>query len=199
MMKITKRVHGFSDRLFLMAMLTCTVFFAGCAEQATTTEDSTDHDHVGGPNAIEAPVAPAPEGEQYVLGDAPAEFLNVIEARETTKNEDEVVVFGQIGGSHEPWVEGRAIFTIVDDSLKSCDEIHGDSCPTPWDYCCETPKLKTATALVKIVDEKGNAIETDARKLLGVRELTSVIVKGKAQRDDAGNLTILTTGLFVQK
>ena len=38
----------------------------------------------------------------------------------------------------------------------------------------------------------------DARELLNVKELTTVVVTGKAQRDDAGNLTILATGVYVK-
>lgn len=173
----------------------------GCSEQSpTTTQTTEDHDHDHGEGGhIEAPVAPSADGEKYILSAAPSDFQNVIAARESVKNDDEVVLFGQIGGSHDPWVEDRAMFTIVDDSLKSCDEIPGDTCPKPWDYCCETPKLKNATALVKVVDEQGEPVKTDARELLGVRELTSVIVKGKALRDDAGNLTVLATGVFVKK
>ena len=122
----------------------------------------------------------------------------MIEARESTKNDDEVVLIGRIGGSENPWIEGRAIFTLVDESLKSCDQIPGDNCPAPWDYCCQTDNIPTSSALIKIVDKNGELVDTDARELLGVRELTQVIVKGTAQRDDAGNLTVLATRIFVK-
>lgn len=42
-------------------------------------------------------------------------------------------------------------------------------------------------------------MKADAKELLGVKELSTVIVKGKAQRDDAGNLTVLATDVFVKK
>ena len=57
----------------------------------------------------------------------------------------------------------------------------------------------TSTALVKIVDETGELVKADARKLLKVQELSTVVVKGKAQRDDTGNLTILASGVYVKK
>jgi hypothetical protein len=53
-------------------------------------------------------------------------------------------------------------------------------------------------ATVKFVDANGKTIESDARQLLGLKELQSVVVKGKAQRDEAGNLTVLASGVFVQ-
>ena len=98
-----------------------------------------------------------------------------------------------------PWVEGRAAFSIVDNSLKACSDIPGDMCKKPWDYCCETPKLPSSTALIKVVGEDGNLVKADARKLLGVKELSTVVVRGKAQRDDTGNLTVLATGIYVAK
>ena len=42
-------------------------------------------------------------------------------------------------------------------------------------------------------------VKEDARKLLDVKELSTVVVQGKAQRDDAGNLTVLATGVYVKK
>lgn len=42
-------------------------------------------------------------------------------------------------------------------------------------------------------------MKADAKLLLKVKELSTVIVKGKAQRDAAGNLTVLASGVFVKK
>lgn len=54
-------------------------------------------------------------------------------------------------------------------------------------------------ALVKVVDENGSLVEVDAKGLLEVKELSTVIIKGRAQRDDAGNLTVLASGVYVKK
>jgi hypothetical protein len=138
-------------------------------------------------------------GGQYVLASEPAEAEDVIAARKQAQDDEEVVVVGRIGGSGNPWIEGRAAFSIVDPSLKACSDIPGDGCPSPWDYCCETDKLPEATALVKVVDDQGKLVAADARELLGVKELQTVVVKGKAQRDESGNLTILANGVYVKK
>jgi hypothetical protein len=106
---------------------------------------------------------------------------------------------GRIGGDENPWIDGRAAFSIVDGSLKACSDIPGDKCEKPWDYCCETHKLPTSTALIKVVDEDGSLVKVDAKVLLGLKELSTVVVKGKAKRDDAGNLTVLATGVYVKK
>ncbi len=139
------------------------------------------------------------DGGQYLLTAEPEGALGVIEARKSAKDSDLLTVVGRIGGSAKPWIEGRAAFSIVDPSLRACSDIEGDECPVPWDYCCETDRLPKAMALVKVVNESGELIAVDARELLGVKELQTVIVQGKAQRDEAGNLTIRATGMYVRR
>jgi hypothetical protein len=143
--------------------------------------------------------APSANGLKYLLDREPAEAQDVVGVRETAKNGDAVVIVGRIGGSDNPWIENRAAFKIVDLSLKACSDIPGDACPIPWDYCCETHKLPTATALVKVVDEQGKLVKEDARQLLGVKELATVVIEGKAERDQTGNLTILATHVFIKQ
>jgi hypothetical protein len=131
-----------------------------------------------------------------LLGTKPEGAVGVISARKDAKDGDVVVVVGRIGGDPKPFVNGAAGFTIVDESLKPCADDEG--CETPWDYCCETDKLPKSKALIKVVDADGKIVRVDSKKLLGVKELSTVAVRGKARRDKAGNLTILATGVFVQ-
>ena len=138
-------------------------------------------------------------GAQYLLASEPSGAKPVIDARAAVKDNEDVVVVGRIGGSADPWVDNVAAFSIVDPSLKACSDIPGDACPVPWDYCCETDKLPKATALVKLVDENGKPVSVDARKLLNVKELQTVVVRGKAKRDEAGNLTVLASGIYPRK
>jgi len=158
-------------------------FSAGCSQRTTD---------LGGPTA-------SANGKKYLLAQEPAEAKDVVGVRKTARNGEAVVIVGRIGGSSNPWIEDRAAFKIVDRSLKACSDIPGDSCPVPWDYCCETPQLPTSTALVKVVDNQGKLVEEDARSLLGVKELSTVVLKGKAERDQSGNLTILADSVFIQK
>lgn len=157
---------------------------AGCAAETTTEPSAT----VG---------KPSPQGVKYLLSDAPPDAQDVISMRESVEDEQPVTVIGRIGGSHEPWVEGLAAFSVVDRSLAACTDIPGDTCPTPWDYCCVTDRLPGATTLVKLVDESGEVVPTDARELLGVRELQTVVVEGTAQKDESGNVTVLARGIYV--
>jgi hypothetical protein len=115
-------------------------------------------------------------------------------ARIAVKEGENVVVVGRIGGDRNPWIEGMAAFTIVDLALKPCE----DGCAAPWDYCCDLADLPASKVVVKIVDNQGRAVLIDSRKLLGVKELQTVVTQGKAKRDEAGNLTVLASGVFVR-
>jgi hypothetical protein len=136
--------------------------------------------------------------KKYLLTAEPAGAKTVKEVRSEAKDGDEVVIVGHIGGEKKPWVEGRAVFWIVDSSIKPCPPEEG--CPTPWDCCC-TPKeeLLKAMATIKVVDDQGRSIPVDARQLLSVKESQMIVVHGRANRDDKGNLVVLADGVFVRR
>lgn len=138
------------------------------------------------------------DGSVYLLDVEPEGGQDVISARKTSKDQGDVVVIGRIGGSETPFVKGLAAFEIVDSSLKACSDIPGDKCPKPWDYCCDLDKLPMSKVLVKVVDRDGEIVMSDARRLLKLKELQTVVVTGKAQRDEAGNMTVLAHGVFVR-
>jgi hypothetical protein len=117
-------------------------------------------------------------------------------ARKESENGQEITLLGRIGGSSEPFIDGLAAFTIVDPNVPYCADDEG--CPTPWDYCCETDAVKSNIATVKIVDTSGKPIQQSAKSLIPLKELSVIVVKGKAKRDDQGNLSISATQVFVR-
>jgi hypothetical protein len=135
-------------------------------------------------------------GDAYLLEEPPKDAADIVATRKNVKDQEDVVVVGRIGGRKNPWIKGAAAFSIVDRSLTPCNERDGDTCRTPWDYCCEA-NLPKATVLVMVVDENGKLVKQDARQLLGVKELDTLYIQGKAKRDKAGNVTILASKLFV--
>jgi hypothetical protein len=141
---------------------------------------------------------PSAEGQKYLLGEEPAGAKDVHDARKDAKDSEQVVLVGRIGGAKDPWVADQATFTVVGKTPTACSDIPGDSCPTPWDFCCATG-LAAHTAVVQVVDDQGQTVPVDARKLLGLKELQTVVVRGKAQRDQAGNLTVLASGVYVKR
>lgn len=182
-MNFPKRIVGLAAAAFLAALV-------GCAQdQPAAPNDAA-------PSATSA--ASAADGAKFLLAAEPAGAQSVLDIRATIHDQDEVVVAGRIGGAVNPWVSDVVAFTIVDASVKACGETEDDACPTPWDFCCE-PGLSKKKLAIEFVDEQGAIIEGDAKTLLGVEELDSVVIRGKARRDDAGNVTILATGVYVKQ
>lgn len=169
------------------------ILLVGCHASNTPSPRATAK---RGPKA--AP-EPAEAGKALRLAEEPAGGKGVLQVRTDSKDGDEVVIVGRIGGSVKPFT-GRAAFTIVDPSIKPCSENGDDGCPTPWDYCCGVGKeeLAKATVLIKVIGDDGQTRADDARALLGLTELQTVVVRGQAKRDDAGNLSVALKGLYVR-
>lgn len=149
----------------------------------------------------QSPTAPKsevkkPADPRFILAAEPANPVGVIDAKTSAKNDEAIALVGRIGGDVNPWIEGRASFLLVDSSFKPCSDEEG--CATPWDYCCEADIAK-GKATIKFVNDKGETLPTDARELLAVKELQTIVVKGKAKRDEAGNLVVLADGIFVRQ
>jgi hypothetical protein len=140
--------------------------------------------------------AAAVADSRYLLDQEPAGAAEVIALRNDATDGQDVVVVGRIGGRVDPWVKDSAAFSLVDRSLTPCSEMEGDMCQTPWDYCCETT-LPESTVLVMVHDADGKLVKTDARQLLGVKELNTVVVEGRAKRDKDGNVSIVAAKMYV--
>jgi len=163
----------------------CFVLLAACALLGCGQSPTASTQGSGGSSA------------SYIAETEPANPKGVRELIKASKNDEEVTMVGRIGGSASPFVEGLAAFSIVDPAIPYCKGEEG--CPTPWDYCCELEKMKENKALVKVVDGKGTPVAKGAKDLLGVKELTMVVVRGKAKRDAEGNLTVLAEKVFIKK
>jgi hypothetical protein len=134
--------------------------------------------------------------KNFLLEEEPKDAADVVATRKDSKDQQEIVVVGRIGGRVNPWVKGMAAFSIVDRTLTPCNEIEGDTCKTPWDYCCEA-NLSKATLLVMLTNKEGKVVKKDARELLGVKELDTVTLVGKAKRDKSGNVSILASKVYI--
>ena len=134
--------------------------------------------------------APAAPPVDLKLAADPGEALSVLEAKEKGPGE-EVVVEGRISNI----VKGLVTFNLVDDSLYYCGKGQAvDECKTPWDYCCvDTGERAAGTLIVEARDAEGRA---QRGSLPTLRLLDLVAVKGKVEKDEHGNVTIVATGWF---
>lgn len=129
--------------------------------------------------SMHVPKSPLPTG--FFVEKQPESAKDVSEARKrgAFKAGDEVVLRGRIGGSKEPFVAGRAVFTLMGRGLKACNENPGDNCSQPWDYCCETKEDILANSVtVQVLDAKGQILRTDIRGRRGLKELSELVVVG---------------------
>lgn len=171
----------YSATLLVIGCLTVAV---GCNSSPETTEVQGTAAHVN--------------GDQFKLGEEPEGALGVISAREAAEDGEPLVLVGRVGGSENPWIDGRAAFTLLDASISVVaegeDSEEGELCTGD---CC-AKELAGCTTLVKVVDEKGQLVAVDSRKLLGLKESDMVVVQGTAKKDDSGNFVMLARGVFVR-
>lgn len=137
-----------------------------------------------------APAAPpAPEIDLAMASD-PGGGLSVKEAKEKGPGE-EVLVVGRVSNV----VGGFAALNLVDDELEYCGRTDpADKCKTPWDYCCIANDERAEATLT--VEHRG----PDGRALPGripsIRLLDLLVVKGRVEKDEHGNVTIVPTAWF---
>lgn len=130
----------------------------------------------------------------------PASPRGVRQLKAADELEGEVVVFGRIGGRVNPYVHNNAVFLLADDAMKDCSELHGDSCPTPWDYCCE-PKdsLNASLATIQIVGEDNRPLRIDLSEHDKLKPSTRLTIAGEvASHEPGSNLVINARKIHVQ-
>jgi hypothetical protein len=146
--------------------------------------------------SMHVPKASLPTG--FFLEKEPESPKDVSETRKagTIKVGDEVVLRGRVGGSKEPFVGGRAVFTLMGRGLKACNENPDDKCSKPWDYCCETKAGILANSVtVQVVDAKGQVLRTDLKGRRGLRELSEIVVVGKVVSADGKAVVVNATAM----
>jgi hypothetical protein len=131
---------------------------------------------------------------EFVLNAEPGGALDVLDVRENAKDGQQVVVLGRIGGGIKPWFDGRAAFLVTDERVQGCEDGH---CGAECAACAR--ELAEASTMVKFLDANQKVVTVDARELLGLKEQQVVVVRGTANRDASGNLSIAATGVYVRR
>lgn len=131
--------------------------------------------------------------DSYWLAAPPEGAKDIKELRRGAKAGDTVVAVGRI----KDFTDRRAQFQLTDLSLVPCNEREGDTCKTPWDYCCESVETRVqSTVVVEFRD--GDELRTEGLAgFHGFDRLKKAYVRGKVVRDEAGNVVIVAAGLHV--
>lgn len=134
----------------------------------------------------------------YLVRSQPTGAKPFAEIRRDLAGPRQVVVVGRIGvPEQEPWVAGKAAFTIRD----VADEKQGghggrNHDPATCPFCKRKASQPDAMAVVQFLDDRGEVISIDARELFPISENQRVVVQGTATLDDE-TLIVSATQLFV--
>ena len=160
--------------------------FTGCSKS------SSDAGKPSGP--------PAQLAASMFLNAAPADAKEVGAAKRDAAEGTTVSLHGRIGGRKDPFVSGRAIFTLADMSMPQCSDNPEDSCETPWDYCCEPiDKITTNTVTIRVLDANGQVVTGDLNGVSGIRPAAEVFVQGKVSQESSDkNLVVDATAFYIK-
>ena len=157
-----------------------------------------DSEDSAAPAASASPESRLPEG--LILASEPDGAQSVSNLRASAGDGETVVVRGVVGGREDPIAENRAILTLLDESVETCDRMEtDDGCKTPWDACC-TPQETIAAnlATVQVVDGKGSPLRTSLRGVDRLAPLARVIVVGKYRPSPDGQAAVIdATGIYI--
>ncbi|MGB7160400.1 MAG: hypothetical protein WBD40_20195, partial [Tepidisphaeraceae bacterium] len=130
---------------------------------------------------------------------APDGAIELAAARKQAKPGDEIIVRGRIGGSKDPLAANRAILTLLDSAVPTCEKSPMDTCPTPWDACCEPPETLAAnTATIQVVDATGRPLKTGLGGVNGIEPMKELVIIGRVKGQEANALIIEATGIYVK-
>ena len=129
-----------------------------------------------------------------VLTEEPDGVLDVIDMKQKVKNGDEVVVFGRA----RVFNKGLSQMVLTGTAVKHCAERPGDTCETPWDYCCEESSDVNAHSISVEVHEDGRPLKESLEGFAGLKLLSDVVVKGRAEKDDSGNVRVVASAIYLR-
>ena len=130
-------------------------------------------------------------GAAFALAADPGDARSIIEAKAAGPSADDVVVQGRV----QDLTKGFGILTLMDTKLHYCGEVKAEGCPTPWDYCCDTPADRRAhKILVEFHGPDGKPVETVG--LPDTRLLDLIKVRGKLTKNEFGSLVIVADGFW---
>lgn len=177
---------SFTATAALLALL-----MAGCDNASTTSSD--------------APPTPASSASSDALptnlslAAAPSEATGVAAMKASVKDGDRVVVTGIVGGRAEPIADRRAILTLLDAAVPTCDKNPEDGCKTPWDACCEPAEVLTRNSVtVQVVDAEGRPLRAPLSSLPGVKPQAVLTVSGVANVTADGVVLINADGIHAR-
>ena len=130
-------------------------------------------------------------GAAFALNVDPGEARSIVQAKAAGPGADIVVLQGRV----QDLTRDFAILKLMDTALHYCGEVNAKGCPTPWDYCCDTPDDRRAhELLVEFRGPDGAPVETVG--LPDTRLLDLIKVRGKLTKNEFGSLVFVADGFW---
>ena len=175
----------------MLLVILCSLPLVGCGEDSSPSpRDSLDGRNQSGVSL--------PKG--MFLESAPGDARSIIELKKTAKEGDEVLMHVVIGGRARPFVENRAIMTVVEMTMPNQCTFPGEHCTTPWDFCCASPEeLRENSATVQINDAQGRLLKVDLPAASPLKPMSILLVRGTVgPRPDEQTLVVNASGIYVE-
>ena len=178
-------------KYILIASVLAAAVAVGCDDKPAVTTVATQS---AGATATEMAALPG----NLRLAAAPADAKEVAAVKSAVKDGDRVVIRGVVAGRADPIAENRAILTLLDASVQTCDKNPADGCKTPWDACCEPADVLAKNSVtVQVVDAEGRPVKTSLASVEGVKPLAQLIVSGTARVSADGVVLVNADGVHV--
>ena len=183
-----------TKHVLFAAVLSAAVLTVGCDDKSNGAKSEAlkaETSKAAAPSAASLPAS-------LRLSAAPADVKEVAAAKSAVKDGDRVVIQGVVAGRADPIAENRAILTLLDSGIKTCDKNPADGCKTPWDACCEPADVLSKNSVtVQVVDAEGKPLKTSLTSIEGVKPLAKVVVSGLAKVSSDGVVLVNADGLYV--
>jgi len=183
-----------SNQLRVVLFATCVVSLLSLACESKPQDTSNSNESTakqGDDNTKSLP-------DDLFVSEPIADARGVAEIKNDEAAKGDVVITGRVGGRAEPFVDGAALFILIDSKLKSCDQIHGDQCKKPWDYCCEAPEsLLANTATIRVTGADGKPLQLDIKDEHGLSPLAMVTIAGTISTNKDQQLVIDAKRIYV--
>ena len=180
-------------KITLLTTFVCAALMMSMMTGCDGSDEADTSSNAGGTSTASLPAG-------LFLAAAPAEPVAVQQLKAQAKEGDEVIMRVVVGGEVSVFVPGRAIMKVIDTEMENLCLKPGDSCKTPWDYCCATAEdLQRHRATVRVVDAQGKTLRVDLKGAGEIKEMKTLVVKGVvAQGSDKKNLVVNAQGIYVE-
>ena len=148
-----------------------------------------------------AGTGPTADGKHLLLEAEPTESTGVLDLKSamiTGIAPDGGALLGRVV-SGQDWEPNQAMFLIRDlntDTLAAHD--HGGDDHSECAFCQAKANDTGSMALVQVIDDQGEVMSTDPRKLLGLEEGQAIVAEGSGMLDEDGTLVFQASKIFIR-